>query len=407
VPAAGEEAFASTALNFQTGRYERRDVKLVRNAATGVDQLRSRDSEHVAPPPAAAAAWQEQAGSGRIVHPTLRVSQNDQFAVPADGGHQKIAYISQAGIDAANAAMLAEPAPGRLRIQPGNLALTVNGTVLLQATITRPAAEDVDPSRITQAVTEATVWLPTMLESVCHKFAQGVFPHLPELGAGTPPAGPGAAAAPGVGQKYFMSSDGPDPSPQSPKQFGRTAAALGDFDAALAQVDLDNDLYDVLAGVGGPAWTDAMRSMVPGWRDHSEAVIGADPPDTLSIANYNRLAEFGYITALRFRELWRVNRVFRRDLMAILGQKTISPVDLSARLSSGPAARDFLELVRRSRDDAVVAVADALLALNESRRLLQAQLWYFDMYGPANQSFQARYQVLGGRGGAATTTVEG
>ncbi|HEX2149330.1 MAG TPA: hypothetical protein VHI31_04040 [Actinomycetota bacterium] len=52
----------------------------------------------------------------------------------------------------------------------------------------------------------------------------------------------------------------------------------------------------------------------------------------------------------------------------------------------------------------------ALLQLrttHENTGQIQAELFYFDMYGPGNLSFQTRYRYAGGGGKKGTTTVHG
>jgi hypothetical protein len=401
VPAAvapGTDLFRTQALDAATRRYRRQRINSGLGGLTAI-------TEEYDP---AANTWNQVAAQA-VAQPAIRLSENEQFAIRNAGGNSQVAYMDATEVAAANVRLAGQGANVRLQSLAG--ALTTNaGAQLEQVTA-------IIPANLQGAVRPALGALNRAHQRwanvVCHNFAQYAAPTTVAApgGARSPGSKKGEKAAPSPGQKYFFQAPNDDVLVLKTSDFNKALNKLATIDGLLATVGLDRSVGEVVEqnGIGGLG---SFRGMLPGWADHSEAVISKDGPDTLTFANYNRLMEYSGMFGVHVRNLARADVNFKNALLqlrathaAALGNagKAFANTDIRSMIGSA-VLRPLLLNEIANYDN---ALSQELAALYTARGLIQAELFYFDMYGAGKLSFHTRYRYAGGRGKKGTTTVHG
>lgn len=396
--AAGTELFRSQALDAANARYER---KRITSGAGGL-------SEHHEYYDQAANAWQAAgAGPVAVAQPAMRFSAAELFAVPNSGGQSQVAWVAPAEIAAANVRLAGQNATVRLQELSGQLT-TAAGTPMRQATGVLDTAHQAaaQPALGTIARNDQK-WF----NSMCHVFATYSSPTAIGTGPGEPGTKKDRKALPEPGRKYYFKGPTETVIEMTPHDFDTALNKLATIDGLLAQVGLARGVGDVVQqqGIGGLG---KYRGLLPGWADHSEGVICRDGPDTLTFANYNRQMEMVGIVGVRIRELARANGAFKTALLnlrtaqaANLPQtnKAFTNTDINRMMASG-AVRPLLLNAIGVYDNNLQTILTDLVA---AKSAIQGELFYFDMFGPKQQSFHKRYQYAGGRGKSGKTIVIG
>jgi hypothetical protein len=361
-------------------------------------------------------SWQPVGRARLVQNPPMRVSQNARLALE-DHGQAKVFFVDPALAGAANVSLAAAKAPVRIATTSATITIPASGTrqapaTLTQATVTQ-SANPANVHEFEDANNEAL-----RLETECHNIAKQLINRDPQ----TAPTRRAPHGKPRVGEAYhfkarpanYVAPPGGVPEEQAhpfkagggQRSFRRIIASLSAFDQNLAQLSETYSMHQAMGAASGKS--SAVKAFLPGWGDHSEAVVARDGADRLTLANYNRETEARWVIAHAFREAYRSNQEFRRWFRPWYAQHLRQGVDAGIaadRLAYtlGTFQRELLEQISVH----LLAKADAARRAVDSAVRLGGTLWYFDLYGPAAQSFQRRYRVLGARrmSGSVTTAV--
>lgn len=396
--APGTDLFQSHALDAGTKTYRRQRIV---SGPAGLSSI-TEEFDH------AGNTWNHVATQA-VAQPAIRLSEHEQFAIGNAGGSSQAAYMDATEVGAVNGRLAGQGAAVRLQLLAGALT-THAGAQLEQVTAIIPANLQGGVRPALGALNRAH---QRWVNVVCHNFAQYASPTTAAVTGGPPSPGSkkNEKAAPAPGQKYFFQAPDDQQLVLKTSDFNKALNKLATIDGLLATVGLDRSVGEVVQqnGIGGLG---SFRGMLPGWADHSEAVISKDGTDTLTFANFNRLMEYSGIFGVHVRSLARTDVNFKNALLQLrathantLGHagKAFSNTDIRSMLGSAI----LRPLLLAEIDNYDNALGHALADLYTARGLIQAELFYFDMYGPGNQSFQTRYRYAGGRGKKGTTTVHG
>ena len=408
----GQSVLQSQGLRVGSGTYVRVTKSVFNGALMATTEAFNPAANH------GAGAWQ-QVGRPALVaaNPPLKVSENGHLALE-QAGQAKLFYITAAMATTANTALAAATAPARVATTGVTITVPAAGArparALTQATATAAA----NPTAVAEFEDAHGQSLRMQVE--CHDMAKNLINRDPTT------APPRARRRPRVGEAYHFKARPPgwaapvggDPVQQTvpflptpgQRSFRRVLDRLTAFDAQLAQV---SETFSMLRAMGAAQGRpDTAKALLPGWGDHSEAVIARDGDDRLTLANYNRATEAGWVASLAFRQAYRGHQAFRQWFRPWYTQTLQQQFNLAA---GGAISAEMLalvmtrfgnELLQQMGTHVPQTVTAARRAADSAAKAGQT-LWYFDMYGPAAQSFQRRFRQLGARrmGGSQTTVV--
>jgi hypothetical protein len=342
-------------------------------------------------------AWALSGAPTRVQKPKIRVSHSGSFAIE-DVAQPRVFYIDRDLIPKCNEALargyLQRGAEARHhpRIQillTGGPALRVDGRQLCQASVeitTRPGE------------------VAHVLRGACDQLASLVTTKSLLAASATPKRTDRRPAAPVVGGAFAFASPGVDALGDLPL----TGEIEESIDAGLqGWALLERSVVDGLGRFSADV-SDLARALTPGWIAHFEGVIASDPPDRLTLANYFRETEARYETRKLFRVFYRHNERFReRFLQKVRAERASAKhgrVDLFTvvEVLMDPFANDLRTTLTTELEKTALADLEHLIRVAKEQA---ATMWYFDIYGANEDSWETRWAAAG-RGTRVTTWEE-
>jgi hypothetical protein len=400
----GQAVLKSQGLRFASGSHVRVTKRLFNGMLMNTTEAYDPAANH------GRGAWQQVGRAAVAPQPAMKVSQHARLALE-ESGQAKVFFVAPALAAAANVSLAAANAPVRIATTNATITLPLSAARAAPVTLSQATATaSANPAAVNEI--EDTNNEALRLETECHNIAQQLINRVPQTApVRRPPHG-----KPRMGEAYHFKSrpanyvappaGPPEEQTHSFGAFRRIMASLALFDQNLAQLSETYSMYQAMGAAQGKR--KSVKTFLPGWGDHSEAVVARDGADRLTLANYNRSTEARWLVAHAFREAYRSHQEFRRWFQPWYAQKLRQ--DVAAGISADTLAftfstftRELLEQLAAHTPDKVGAAQRAV----ESANRIGNTLWYFDLYGPAGQSFQQRYRVLGARrmSGSTTTAV--
>lgn len=359
-------------------------------------------------------------------NPPLRVSQNGRIALEA-GDQSKVIYLDPDMIDEINAQLDMQGAPVLLQQSgasitfPAGVADRDEDFMLTQVSIVPTG--DIVPEGLDRL--EDMQQQNIQLVTECHDVAQSIAPstglkdEVHDLDAGE-----NANALPEIGQKYFyrgseeIGADTELPFDKPKRTLGQTLKGkpsqlsfhkvikqLSTIDQMLEQVNDNFSLMGALENM--PEISEEALNLLPGWADHSEAVIATDGDDRVTLVNYNRESEARWVTGMHIRQAYRQSKDFRKAFKTLhknligVNEELIRPVEFQFMFK-------FMNDIIDHMADYDADRADAIQRMFETQKQISQDMWYFSMYGTEEQSFHEKFKILGSRGRlGGETTVHG